>query len=106
MVERKKNLTIITTRVFLTIIKFRSAEKLDTNMGAEAEQYSYNILKNWMILSLNILINFILIKKKKSVNIETKKQGLQNTRYPGLRQDSKSNPESAFENYESLLKDF
>ncbi len=32
-------------------------------MGAEAEQYSYNILKNWMFLSMNILINNILIKK-------------------------------------------
>ncbi len=64
MVERMKNFTIIITRVFLTIMKFRSAEKLDTNMGAVAEQYSYNILKNMMILSLNILINNILIKKR------------------------------------------
>ena len=32
-------------------------------MQAEAEQYSYNMFKNCMILSLNILINNILIKK-------------------------------------------
>ncbi len=45
------------------IAKQASAEKWETNMGAEAEQYSYYILKDRMILSLNILINNILIKK-------------------------------------------
>ncbi len=33
-------------------------------MQTEAGQYSYNILKNRLILSLNILINNILIKKE------------------------------------------
>ena len=33
-------------------------------MRAEAEQYSYDILKNWMNLSLSILINNILINKR------------------------------------------
>ena len=32
-------------------------------MRTEAKQYSYNILKNLKILSLNILINNIIIKK-------------------------------------------
>ena len=30
--------------------------KNERNMQAEAEQYSQNVLKNWMILSLNILV--------------------------------------------------
>ena len=60
-------------------------------MQAEAEQYSYDILKNWMILRLNILINNILIKKSyrvkeladyyrtprdKKLNAPTRKEGL------------------------------
>ncbi len=53
-------------------MKFRSAEKLDTNMGAEAEQYSYNILKKGTILRLHILINNILIKKKERTVLSTK----------------------------------
>ena len=43
--------------------KQATIEKCDTDVRALAEQYSSNILKNWMILSLNILINKIFIEK-------------------------------------------
>ena len=38
----------------MTITKQATAEKEDTNMQAETEQYSYKIFKNWIILNLNV----------------------------------------------------
>ena len=45
----------------MNIAEQATAEKYDTNMPAEAEQYSYGIVKNWMILSLNILIKTMFL---------------------------------------------
>ena len=44
--------------------KHTTAKKSETCMQAEAEQYSYAILKNWMILSRSILANFIHTKRR------------------------------------------
>ena len=46
------------------IAKLATAGKLDTNMRAEAEQHSYDIFKNWMTLSLNVLISNIFVKNE------------------------------------------
>ena len=46
----------------MNIAKRATAEKCDTNIRAETLQYSYDIHKNWVIRSLNILINNILEK--------------------------------------------
>ena len=59
----------------MNIEKQTTAEKFGTNMRKEAEQYSYGILENWMIPSLNILINNILFKKEcRSISLSSRIQ--------------------------------
>ena len=59
MLNEKRDMSVMR----FSVVTIAAAEKCDANMQVEAEQYSHNIPKNWMILSLNILINNILSKK-------------------------------------------
>ena len=57
----------------MNIAKQATARKWDTNLRVEAEQYSFCILKNWMIPSVNVLINNILIKRVLCVDLPSRK---------------------------------